>query len=203
MRGLSAAYPHQQILKPKSPLVNLLECMSHQRQPEERKKSLSAKTSETSRRKNLVGTHTKKEEYAVGTWRQEPFWPPLEEEPKQSACQSPFEKALASTKTVFGDALNCSSGWFWAGQTSAVPASQWRKFVSTPSSMGCASSNNSTMVLNRGIPTMLKKPSCKRNTFFRYEETSYWKHTKQSSPRVRYAHRQWCTSPMCEALFTT
>ena len=108
------------------------------------------------------------------------------------------EKALACTKTLFKDALNRSSGLFWADQTSAVPASQWRKFVSTPSSMGCASSNNSTMVLNRGMPTMLKKPSCRHNTFFRYEKSHIensqnslsQQSTNVSSPWVRCKHSQ-------------
>ena len=41
-----------------------------------------------------------------------------------------------------------------------VPSSQWLKLSSTPSSMGCASGNSSVKDLNKGMPTMLKNPSC-------------------------------------------
>ena len=68
---------------------------------------------------------------------------------------------------------SCSDAGFWTDQSEcqagtssrAVPRSQCLKLASTPSSMGCASGNTSAKDLNKGMPTMLKNPSCRYNSW--------------------------------------
>ena len=190
-RALSS--PHQQKAKadcPKSPLVNLSGCRSHQRQPKESKQERKAFQQEIQGRmeKSLLALVQRRKSMLWALRDKSHLGHHWKKKESSQHARVQVEKALACTKTLFKDALNRSSGLFWADQTSAVPASQWRKFVSTPSSMGCASSNNSTMVLNRGMPTMLKKPSCRHNTFFRYEKS----HIEKTHKTVFHNNQQMC-----------